>query len=508
MTILRANRSRLLLALASAAFALGSVRADAADRSLEIYQTSRAGDSMTLRSAESLRSDAPAALEIRLDPEARYQRMRGFGGAFTESAAFALSQLPAEKRAEVLSAYFSPEGAGYSLMRTHIGSCDFSLGSYSYAPVAGDVDLEHFTIEHDRKLLLPLIKDAQAVGGAQFELLASPWTAPPWMKDNETWFGGSLKPEHERTFARYIAKYLKAYEAEGVKIWGLTPVNEPEGNDANWESLHFGPEEMGSFIKNHLGPVLRDEELDTKVYIFDQNRNHVQEWTDEILGDEEASQYVAGTAVHWYSSTVDYYGETLDAVHAKFPDFEIIQSEGCIDALGDDEPLGVWLESDWYWRKEATDWGPMWAAEEQKADHPVYVPVNRYVRDMIGCMNHWVNGWIDWNMVLDFRGGPNHVGNYCGAPVLVDGETQTVFYTPLYYAMAHFSRYIRPGAERIGIETTSEELMSTAAINEDGSVVAVVFNSGDRPVSYELGLEGERHRLTIPSQAIQTLVFR
>lgn len=188
--------------------------------------------------------------------------------------------------------------------------------------------------------------------------------------------------------------------------------------------------------------------------------------------------------------------------------FEIIQSEGCIDALGDDEPAGVWLESDWYWRKQATDWGYIWAPDEVKADHPKYVPVYRHVRDMIGSMNHWVTGWIDWNIALDFRGGPNHASNFCGAPVLVDGESQTVFYTSLYYAMCHFSRFIRPGAERIAVEASGDGLMTTAAMNEDESLVTVVFNDGMEAIAYSIEVAGNRFELLSPAQSIQTVVLK
>ncbi|MCH6258051.1 hypothetical protein MLD52_15935 [Puniceicoccaceae bacterium K14] len=473
-----------------------------------IYQTSRAGDSMTELKLHSQPQAVPQTA-ITVDSNKKFQTLRGFGGAFTESSAYVMSLLSDEKRQEVLEAYFSPSKAGYTLMRSHIGSCDFSLSNYSYARVEGDASLEHFSIDHDRRWVLPLIQDAMQVEGADFKIVASPWTAPPWMKDNNDWNGGSLKPEYSATFANYIVRYIKAYADEGIDIWGLTPENEPQGNDSNWESMHFSPEEMTEFIARDLGPLLKQEKLDTKVFVFDQNRNHVEEWTDTILGNEDAAQYVAGTAVHWYSSTVDYYGEILDRVHNKFPQMEIIQSEGCIDALGDDEPEGVWLESDWYWRKEATDWGYIWATDEEKPDHPMYAPVYRYIRDMIGTMNHWVTGWIDWNIALDFNGGPNHASNFCGAPVLIDGKTQTVFYTPLYYAMCHFSRFIRPGAVRIDIDVSDDSLMATAASNADGSTSVVVFNEGESDKVYSLVVdETNTVELSIPAQAIQTLVFK
>ncbi len=482
-----------------------TMNGSSSERSLELYQTTRSGVTLARVAVAAEEQGLTAILTLYSDTE--YQRIVGIGGAFTESSADALSALPPEKRREVLEAYFSPEGAGYSLMRTHVGSCDFSLGNYSYAQEPGDIGLEHFSIEPDRKLLLPLIQDSQKVGGASFKLLASPWTAPPWMKDNGDWNGGRLLPEYATSFAEYLAKYVEAYEAEGVPIWGLTPMNEPEGNGENWESMIFNPEEMRDFIARELGPTLRSRNLDTKIYVFDQNRDHMREWADVIYSDADAAQYLAGMAVHWYSSTVSVCADELDAVHEKFPEMGLIHSEGCIDALGDDEPEGAWLEADWWWRSEATDWGWIWAPEEQKADHPKYVPVYRYARDLIGGLNHWMSGWIDWNIVLDFRGGPNHANNFCGAPVLVDRENGEVFYTPVYYAMCHFSRFIRPDAVRIGMSGLPEGLQATAVRNVDGSIVLVTLNEGAAEIRYSVQLDGVSYPIVAPPQSIQTARF-
>ncbi|HKL21715.1 MAG TPA: hypothetical protein VJ904_07915, partial [Tichowtungia sp.] len=278
---------------------------------IDVYQTSRQGDRLT-RVELNQAADAQVFQTLEIDPLKTYQALIGIGGSFTESGASVLAELSAQKRAEIMKAYFSPEGAHFSLTRTHIASCDFSLRNYTYAPVPGDVALEHFSIEPDRTYLLPMIKDAQAVAGADFKILASPWTAPPWMKDNNTWNGGELKPEHYATFAKYIVKYIQTYAKEGVPIWGLTPVNEPLGNDANWESLHFNPEQMRLLITDHLGPALAMAGLDVPLWIYDQNREDIMlDWADTIYGDEQASAFVRGMAVHWYQSTVDVGGEIL-----------------------------------------------------------------------------------------------------------------------------------------------------------------------------------------------------
>jgi glucosylceramidase len=213
-------------------------------------------------------------------------------------------------------------------------------------------------------------------------------------------------------------------------------------------------------------------------------------------------------AVHWYQSTVDVGGEWLDKVHEKYPAMEMLHSEGCIDALGDDEPIGAWLEDDWYWRPEATDWGTFWAAEKDKKDHPPYRPFYRYTRDLIGGLNHNLVGWIDWNMVLNTRGGPNHARNYCLAPVLVDSGRDRVYYTPLYYSIAHFGKFIRPGARRIGLAGQDDDLMATAFRNPDGSIAVAVFNMGEEDVTYALKLDDKSFPIVIKGQALQTVVIR
>jgi glucosylceramidase len=296
--------------------------------------------------------------------------------------------------------------------------------------------------------IIPMIKDAMAISEDGFKIISSPWTAPPWMKDNKDWRGGKLLPEYYDTWALFFSKYLDAYRREGIEIWGITVENEPLGNDSNWESMHYTPEEMNDFVKNHLGPQLKADRHEVKILGFDQNRDEeLKKWVDVMFGDETASAYYDGTAVHWYASTYDYFPEALQYAHRKAPDKHLIQSEACVDAQ-----VPRWQDDAWYWAKEATDWGWDWAPEDQKYLHPKYVPVFRYARDIIGCLNNHVDGWVDWNMVLDRQGGPNWAKNWCVAPVIVDQEQDEVYFTPLYYTLAHFSRFIRPGAVRIGFE--------------------------------------------------------
>jgi len=467
---------------------------------IEVYETSLAGNKLT-RITDFTTKDNPS--KITLNTEKKFQNITGFGGAFTESSAFLLNRLSKKNRDRVLQAYFSKDGANYSLTRTHMNSCDFSLNQYSYSPVEGDVNLEHFTIEEDQDDLIPMIKDAMKASEDGFKIFASPWTAAPWMKDNYKWVGGKLLPEYYDTWALFFSKYVDAYKAEGIDIWGFTVENEPLGNGNNWESMHYTPNEMTNFVMNYLGPKLEaDGKGDLKILGYDQNREHLKEWVDSQYRNEETSKYFDGTAIHWYASTFDVFPEELQYAHEKAPNKLLIQSEACVDSQ-----IPVWQDDAWYWRKEATDWGWDWAPEKDKHLHPKYAPVNRYARDIIGCLNNWVDGWVDWNMVLDKKGGPNWFKNWCVAPIIVDPESDEIYFTPLFYVMSHFSKYMRPGATVIGVDNPDSELLVTAAINKDESIALVVFNEFDGPKEFSIVLENKSVNIKINPKAIQTIII-
>jgi glucosylceramidase len=221
-----------------------------------------------------------------------------------------------------------------------------------------------------------------------------------------------------------------------------------------------------------------------------------------MFGDKDAAQYYDGTAVHWYASTFEYFPEALQYAHSKAPNKHLIQTEGCIDA-----EVPRWKNDEWYWSAEAKDWGWTWAPEHQKHLHPKYVPVFRYARDMIGCLNNWVDGWIDWNMVLNKQGGPNWAKNWCTAPVIVDVEKNEVYFTPLYYTIAHFSKFIRPGSKRIGFENANNNIMVTAAENPDKSIAVVIFNPNEKTENIQVKLADKNIDFKIQGKAIQTLLI-
>ena len=468
---------------------------------VEIFETSAGGNQLTKLSEFPV---TEKKAEIIISPDEKYQVITGFGGSFTEASAHLLNQLGKENRSKILEAYFGESGARYSLTRTHMNSCDFSLGNYSYAPVEGDSDLVHFSVEEDMGDIIPMIKDAMAISKDGFRIISSPWTAPPWMKDNNDWRGGKLLPEYYDTWALFFSKYVDAYHAEGIDIWGFTVENEPLGNDNNWESMRFTPEEMTGFVKNHLKPTLDAKGQGVKILGYDQNRDEeLRKWVDVMFADEASKDGFDGTAVHWYASTYDYFPEALQYVSGKAPGKHLINTEACIDAQ-----VPRWKDDAWYWVPEAKDWGWDWAPQELKYLHPKYVPVFRYARDIIGCLNNGVDGWVDWNMVLDRQGGPNWAKNWCIAPVIVDPAQDEVYFTPLYYALAHFSRFIRPDAVRIGVENPHDDLMVTAALNPDGSIAVVIFNPGKIPQGISLVLNKQPVDFAISGKAIQTILIR
>lgn len=465
-----------------------------------VYETSESGNALKKVTEFSTSENK---VDIHLNSEEKFQTITGFGGSFTEASAYLLNKLSRENRKKILDAYFSESGANYSLTRTTIASCDFSLKNYTYAKVENDLALEHFTIEDDKDDIIPMILEAKAISKEGFNIIASPWSCPPWMKDNKSYVGGKLLPEYNDTFALYFSKYLEAYKKEGIDIWGVTVINEPHGNGNNWESTLFSPEEMTLFVQNHLGPKLeRDGWNNIKILGYDQNRAGLQEWVDAMYKDEITSKYFAGTAIHWYESTYEVFPEALQYAHKKAPNKHLIQTEACVDS-----EIPHWQDDAWYWKKEATDWGWDWASEKDKYLHPKYAPVSRYAEDIIGCLNNQVDGWVDWNMVLDRQGGPNWFKNWCVAPVIVDDKNDEVYFTPLYYVMSHFSKFMRPGAVKIGCEINNKDLKVTAVQNPDNSIALVVFNPTEQSHSIQINISNHKSDISISAKALQTVVI-
>jgi len=438
---------------------------------------------LTQKNTDNLLSEQPslavmAAEEeigdiVRIDSNVAYQTVEGFGGAFTEAAATTLYKLSEDLQEELLAAYFSPEnGHGYALCRTHINSCDFSLGNYAYADVNGDVNLESFDISRDREALIPMIKRAQDVRGSDFRLFASPWSPPAWMKTTGKMNqGGKLKPEYREAWAKYYCRYIDEYVKEGIPIWGLTVQNEPEATQ-RWDSCIYTAEEERDFVRDYLGPQLEKHGYgDLKVIIWDHNRDRVFERAKVVYDDPKAAKYVWGTGFHWYEG--DNF-ENLKATHDAYPNKKLIFTEGCQEH---GPHIGEWELGE------------------------------RYAHSMINDMNNWVVGWTDWNMLLDETGGPNHVGNLCSAPIIADTQNNALLYQSSYYYIGHFARFVKPGAVRVLCATTRDDLEATAFRNPDGTHVCVALNRTDEAIRFALEPSAAGGTTAIPPHSIATYVI-
>lgn len=447
-------------------------------KGIEVFRTAR-DTGEQLSSASPLIFDTDPgfnAQSIFIDPSKRFQVFEGFGGAFTESAAVTFSKLNPIAQSAILNAYFDPEkGHGYTLCRTHINSCDFSLNNYAYDEIPDDYSLDNFSIARDCRALIPFIHSAMKVAGGSLKLIASPWSPPAWMKTNGLMnFGGKLKSECRNVWAQYYASYVNAYKKQGIDIWGISVQNEPEAVQT-WDSCIYTAEEERDFVRDYLGPTLQAEGMGhIHLIIWDHNRDRMYERAKVIYEDPQAAKYVWGTGFHWYGG--DYF-ENVQRVHEAFPDKALIFTEGCQEGgphIGD------------------------WSLGE------------RYGHSIINDLNRWTVGWVDWNLLLDELGGPNHVENYCSAPLIADTCLCTldgIYFQSSYFYIGHFSRFIKPNAQRIACSSTVEALEATAFYNTDGRLAVVVMNRTEDAIPFNLKITNAVALTEAPAHSISTYCF-
>ncbi|MFL5731042.1 MAG: glycoside hydrolase family 30 protein [Cytophagaceae bacterium] len=415
---------------------------------------------------------------IFVDPSHTFQTLLGIGGAITDASAETFARLPKEKQQEILRAYYDREkGIGYTLARTNMNSCDFSSGSYTYVN-ENDEQLKTFNVSHDKEFRIPLIKQAIAATGDNLTMFVSPWSPPAWMKDNNNMLqGGKLLPQYRQSWANYYVKFIQAYEKEGIPVWGLTVQNEPMARQT-WESCIYTAEEERDFIREYLGPTLKKNGFSSKKLIaWDHNRDLVYHRAAAILNDPEAAKYVWGIGYHWYETWTggDMQFENLKRVKETFPDKNIFFTEGCVDSYKADS-IGSWSIGE------------------------------RYGVSMIGDFNSGTVGWTDWNILLDEKGGPNHVSNFCHAPLIGNISNGQLYYENSYYYIGHFSKFIRPGAKRVASSSSRDKMLTTSFMNLDGKLVVVVMNRGNEKMTYNLCIGGKAVEATSLPRSIATLV--
>lgn len=417
-----------------------------------------------------MEGDGGEMQQVCVHPSISYQQILGMGGALTEAAAYTYARMSAEKQQQLLALFFG-DGNHYNFCRLHIQSCDFALGNYAYVEDAKDTGLDSFSIERDRKYIIPFAK-AALEKNSKIQFLASPWSPPAFMKTNgEMNHGGKLKKEYYQMWADMVARYVSAYRDEGITIQQLTVQNEPAAVQT-WDSCIFSGVEEAEFACRYLRPALdRAQHSDVKINVWDHNKEKILERAAESFSVEGARDMIDGIAFHWYT------GEHFDAlaeVHRQYPDKALIFTEGCVE----------------YSRFEAEN-------QIQNAE--------MYAHDIIGDFNAGMNGFIDWNLILDRQGGPNHVGNYCDAPVMCDVDADTIDVKLSYSYIGHFSRFIRPGARRILVSKYSPDIETTAFQNEDGGKVLVILNRSEKEVEFVVSVEGKRSgKMKIGKHSIMT----
>ena len=428
---------------------------------------------------KELRQPLETQLCVFVNPDKTFQTFVGIGGAITDASAEVFAKLTPEKQQEFLNAYFSKDkGIGYTLVRTNMNSCDFSSGSYTYIQ-EGDKELKTFNIQPDKQFKIPLIKKAMAMIGNKASFYISPWSPPAFMKDNKNMlYGGKLLPEYRQAWANYYVKYINALEKEGLPVWGLTIQNEPMAKQI-WESCIFTAEEERDFLKNYLGPTLQKAGLgNKKITVWDHNRDLLVQRANTILDDPEANKYVWGIGFHWYESWSggEQMYENVGKVNEQYPTKNLMFTEGCVEKF-DAKKYQLWKNG------------------------------QRYGKSMINDFNNGTVAWTDWNILLDQNGGPNHVKNFCFAPLHADTTTGELIYTPSYYFIGHFSKFIEKGAKRVSSAASRSQLLTTSFINGDGKVVTVVMNQSNLTVNYFLCVGTTATEVSILPNAIQTLVY-
>ncbi len=446
--VIRLKSAAILVAVLAVAAACAATPGPTADvrpvaRMVEMYVTT--GDRAKLLHREpDLRWTADTGgPAIDVDERAEYQEMVGFGAALTDASAWLIAhRLSPEARAALLRELYGGEpGLGFGFLRLDMGASDFSLRHYSYDDMpAGQRDptLAHFSIDADRAETIPILQDIRGIN-PRVTIMASPWSAPAWMKTTDSMIKGTLRDDAYDAFALYFLAFVRAYEASGVPIYAVTVQNEPHFEPENYPGMRLTPADRARFIGRHLGPLLARAGVSTRILEWDHN------WDEPgaplaVLSDTLARRYVAGVAWHCYGGDVS----AQSAVHDAYPDKDVFFTE-C----------------------SGGDWAPRFA------DNLLWTTQHL----VIGATRNWARGVLMWNLALDEHHGPHTGGcGNCRGVVTIDSATGAVTRNEEYYALGHASRFVRPGAHRIESTARAGTLETVAFRNPDGSIALIAAN--------------------------------
>ena len=443
---------------------------------VKVYTSESANTEMLVQKEDiTLVSDLETENQlINIYPQFEYQEILGFGSSFTETSAYNVAQLSDDMQRKLIEACFDPEkGNAFNFCRTNIHSSDFSLAQYNYTD-ENDVELKTFSIAHDQKYILPMIKAAKALSKDLY-LIASPWSPPGWMKDTKQMIrGGQLLPEHYETWARYMTRYFEEYKKEGIDFYCVSVQNEPKAVQT-WESCVYSGTEEAMFAVNNLRPNLDKAGFkDVKIVVWDHNKERVLDRAIESFAVPGAKDAIWGVGFHWYSG--DHF-DALRMTHEMFPDKPLLLTEFCRGNSRATGALGDWADAE------------------------------AYANEIIGDFNNYMTASIDWNMVVDLQGGPysDRTGG-CKAPIVVDKEKNTFTMEPAFYAVGHFSRFVKRGAKRIGNSVYNVDLKVASFKNPNDEVVVVVLNKAERAVNTRLRIYDSTAQVNIPAKSLTTLI--
>ncbi len=428
------------------------------------------GDNKIVQSVDTKEFDLTEyrqSILVNIYPDVEYSAFYGFGGALTESSAYCYSLLSDDEKSKFIESCYGQDGLGYKYARLHIDSCDFCLSNYC----AKESEDSEFTLVRDEKYVLPLLRDIEKT--QKLSYLMSPWSPPAYMKDSKDRNrGGKLLKEYYGAWAEHICTYIEKYIKMGFDIKYLTVQNEPIAAQ-KWDSCVYTAAEEADFLSNYLYAAMKARGLEeVKRLIWDHNRERMYERLRDIMAAVSDKESVSGVAYHWYRG--DHF-EQLRMVNEQYPDKLSVFSEGCV-------------EYSHFGQGQAT------------------LHAEKYAYNILYCLKNGCNLFFDWNVLLDSEGGPNHVGNLCGAPIMLDADNKLKFCSS-YYAIGHFSRYIKAGAKRIATSSFTDKLDNVAFKNPDGTLVMVLLNRRDENVLYNLRLGDTCAQFNMPAKSIYTIII-